>query len=86
MDETFKATVVSQLRALESQIVRAYDKGSRRYCRIGETLNKIRRSVIEVYTSLPSDARDVIRDHFCRTIPDPQAGLDDPRLMLFGAT
>jgi len=42
-----EATVGSQLRALESQIVRAYEKGTRCHWRIGETLNNIRRSVID---------------------------------------
>jgi predicted nucleotide-binding protein len=47
MDNTLEATVGSQLRALESQIVRAYEKGTRCHWRIGETLNNIRRSVID---------------------------------------
>jgi len=47
MDKTLEATVGSQLRALESQIIRAYEKGTRCHWRIGETLNNIRSSVID---------------------------------------
>ena len=46
IDEALKATLVSQLRAIEPQIVRDYEKGSRIHWKIGETLNKIRRSII----------------------------------------
>jgi hypothetical protein len=74
MDETFKATVVSQLRALEPQIARAYEKGSNCHWKVGETLNNIRRSMIDTKPESERSSLEKLVAPIDFKIPEREAG------------